>query len=46
MIFKKVDGVLSNEELFKQNLNNLKDGEYEIIPLKKDRTSQQNRYLW
>ncbi len=46
MIFKKVDGVLSNEELFKQNLKNLKDGEYEIIPLKKDRTSQQNRYLW
>ena len=46
MIFKKVDGVLSNEELFKKNLENLKDGEYEIIPLKKDRTSQQNRYLW
>jgi hypothetical protein len=32
MIFKKLDGVLSNKELFKQNLKNLKDGEYEIIP--------------
>lgn len=39
-------GSVVNEGDFKQNIIGLKDWEYEIIPYKKDRTSEQNRYLW
>ena len=36
-------GSVVNEGDFKQNIIGLKDWEYEIIPYKKDRTSEQNR---
>ena len=45
MIFKKADGSV-NQEMIMNYIKELKDWEYEIIPFKKDRTSQQNRYLW
>lgn len=45
MIIKKEDWQINVDEVLSK-LSELKDGEYELIPFKKDRTSQQNRYLW
>ena len=45
MFFKKMLGSVVNESKFKQDVAMLKDWDYEIIPYKKDRTNEQNRYL-
>ena len=41
MILRKL-----NWDINLEVLESLPDGEYEIKPFKKDRTSRQNRYLW
>ena len=45
MYFKKMLGSVVNQTRFKEELADLKDWMYEIIPFKKDRTTLQNRYL-
>lgn len=44
MIITKKDWIIDVEKVLSQ-LEDLKDGTYEVIKYKKDRTSQQNRYL-
>ena len=46
MLFKIIDGNLVDQWKFKQDIKMLKDGEYEIVPYRKNRTNDQNRYLW
>lgn len=45
MIITKTNWTVDVEKVLSQ-LENLKDGTYEVVKFKKDRTSQQNRYLW
>lgn len=45
MIITKKDWVFDAEKVLSE-LENLSDGTYEVVKYKKDRTSQQNRYLW
>lgn len=45
MFFSVGLGGIVNEKQVRMEISNLPDGEYEIIPKKKDRTSKQNRYL-
>ena len=44
MIITKKDWVIDVEKVLSQ-LEDLNDGTYEVVKYKKDRTSQQNRYL-
>ena len=46
MIFKKMLWTVVDMAKLKNDIAMLKDGEYEIVPYKKDRTNDQNRYLW
>lgn len=45
MIITKNNWIIDIEKVL-SGLEELKDGTYEIVKYKKDRTSQQNRYLW
>jgi len=45
MIITKKDWVIDVEKVL-SGLKDLSDWTYEIVKFKKDRTSQQNRYLW
>ena len=45
MIISKKNWVVDVEKVLSQ-LESLSDWEYEVVRFKKDRTSQQNRYLW
>ena len=46
MIFKKMLWTVVDASKFKNDIAMLKDWEYEIVPYRKDRTNEQNRYLW
>lgn len=45
MIISKKEWEVDVEKIL-SDLKYLPDGEYELVKYKKDRTSQQNRYLW
>lgn len=46
MIFRINQWNIVDKSKFKIDLEMLRDGDYEIVPFKKDRTNEQNRYLW
>lgn len=44
--FEKRSGGLVNKTKLLADIGMLKDGTYEIVVFKRDRSSEQNRYLW
>lgn len=46
MIITIINWKVLNKEDFFEFYSNIKDWQYEIKPYKKDRTNEQNRYLW
>lgn len=46
LVFTKKSGSLVNKTKFLEDINMLKDGCYEVITFRRDRSSEQNRYLW
>lgn len=46
MLFRINQWSIMDVSKFKQDIKMLRDGDYEIVPFKRDRTNEQNRYLW
>lgn len=45
LFFQKRLGALVNKTKFLEDIGILKDGDYEVVVFKRDRSSEQNRYL-
>ena len=46
IVFQKRLGSLVNKTKLLEEIGSLKDGDYEIVVFKRDRSIMQNRYLW